>query len=216
MTDTPQNIKDRFFKTLLGDIPIEEFENWVYNSSELETYLGSADYTDFISLDYKSQGAKYEIQNFISKYIDKSEFETWKVKILLLNALNRTEDYVLAIRLFYDLYFDGYKFMDNLGLGYGLTLDCPYSPYGLDSFEELTNEQKDNLVNSFYPAIIVEIQKVLNWIESRSIILTGNQDEYNHFEYIDNRSESDKLPTTYKIAKVENKEYKTEWWKIWK
>ena len=216
MTETPQNIKDKFFKTLQGEIPIEDFENWVYNSTELEKFLGSVDYTDFISLDYKKQGAKYEIQNLIRKFIDKSEFETWKIKILLLNALNRTGDFSLAIRLFYDLYFHGYGFMDNLGLGYGLTLDCPYSSYGVDSFEELTNEQKDKLVNSFYPEIQTEIKKVLYWIDSGLIVLTGEQDEYNRFKYIDYRTESDKQPTAYKIERIENKDRKTDWWKIWK
>lgn len=216
MKEIPQNLKDRFFKTLNGEIPIEDFENWVYNSTELEKFLGPVDYTDFISLDYKTQGAKYEIKNLIRKYIDKSEFETWKIKILLLNALNRTDDYYLAIRLFYDLYFHGYGFMDNLGLGYGLALEYPLSSYGVDSFEELTKEQKDNLVNGFYPAIQTEIKKVLNWIDSGLIVLTGIQDEYNRFEYNDNRPESDKRPTAYTVEKLDNRDAKTDWWKIWK
>jgi len=216
MTETPQNIKDKFFKILLGEIPIEDFENWVYNSSELENYIGSDDYTDLISLDYKKQGAKYDIQKMIRKYIDKSEFETWKMKILLFNALNRTGDYSLAIRLFYDLYCQGYDFMDNLAFGYGLTLDCPYSSYGVDSFEELTNEQKDRLVNSFYPDIQKELTKVLSWIDSGLVVLTGEQDEYNRFKFIDYRTESDKQPTAYKVERIENEDRKTEWWKIWK
>ena len=162
MTDTPHNIKDRFYKILAGKTPIDEFESWVYNSTELEEYLGSDEYMDFILFDYKQKGARYEIEHLIYKHIDKSEFEAWKVKILLFDALNRTGDYTLAIRLFYDLYCHGYGFMENLGLGYGLTLDCPNSSYGVDNFEELTNEQKNQLVNSFYPEIQAEINKVLS------------------------------------------------------
>ncbi len=116
MTNTPHNIKDRFYKFLAGKTQIDEFESWVYNSTELEEYLGSDEYMDFISFDYKQKGARYEIEHLIYKHIDKSEFEAWKVKILLLDALNRTGDYTLAIRLFYDLYCHGYGFMENLGL----------------------------------------------------------------------------------------------------
>jgi hypothetical protein len=191
MPEISQNIKEILFRILSGEMLIEEFENWVYSLNELEDNLNSGDYFDLISFDYKKQGAIYEVQNLIRHFIDPSEFELWKIRNLLADALNRTGDYTSAIRKFYDLYCHGYEFMDNLGLDYGLSLDCPSGLCGVDNFEDLSNEQKDKIANSFYPEIKAEIHKVLDWIDSGLILLTGNKDEYDRYEYLDNRSESD-------------------------
>ena len=151
----------------------------------------------------------------IRKHIDISEYETWKLKKILFNTLERKNNYYDSILQFYDLYCKGYNFLDNLGIGYGLTLDCPYSEYGVDSYEELTQEQKDKVVDSFYPKIKFEIKKVLDWLDSDLIVIQSEYDSYGNLKITDNRLEADKEPTAYKIAKTVDKKNKREWWKIW-
>jgi hypothetical protein len=126
---------------------------------------------------------------------------------------------------FYDLYCKGYYFLDNLGLGYGLAVEVPYSQ--ADSWEELTPEQQQTLLNDFYPDIKHEIKKVIGWLDAGKVILTGVQDEYQHYEYIDNRTEEEKQPTAYQVASVDttkssqsNSESSGDneqkpWWKFW-
>ena len=65
MRKLPIDIKERFFKTIKGDISLDDFERWVYDSKNLENVLGSDDYLDIISLDYKKSGAKYELHNIL-------------------------------------------------------------------------------------------------------------------------------------------------------
>jgi len=126
---------------------------------------------------------------------------------------------------FYDSYCNGYSFLDNLGLGYGLAIEVPSQA---DSWNKLTSEQQENLLTSFYPNIENEIQKVIDWLNNNKVILTGTQDEYNHYEYIDNRTEEEKLSTAYKVKTV-NTTTETDqiqkgtkdiagqksWWKFW-
>jgi hypothetical protein len=126
---------------------------------------------------------------------------------------------------FYDLYCKGYNFLDNLGLGYGLAVEVPYSQ--ADSWGELTPEQQETLLNSFYPNIEYEIKKVIRWLETGKVVLTGFQDDYQHYEYIDNRTDEEKQPTAYQIASRDTTikaEETTQsrsgieqkpWWKFW-
>ena len=114
---------------------------------------------------------------------------------------------------FYDLYCKGYNFFDNLGLGYGLAIEVPrVENTTADTWNELTNEQQHNLLDSFYPYLETEIKKVIYWLDNSKVILTGIKDQYNHFEYIDNRTEIEKQPTGYNLAAIEKQK---PWWKLW-
>lgn len=216
MSKLSQNIIDKFYGFLIGEISILDFEKWVYDSSDLENELDEISYYDFISFGFKKSGAIYELEQLIKKQIDISKYETWRLKRLLFNVLGRKNNYYDSILQFYDLYCKGYYFLDNLGLGYGLALDCPYSEYGVDSYEELSEEQRDKIVNSFYPKIEFEIKKVLNWLDSDIIVINSEFDSYGNLKITDKRIETDKKPTAYKIAKTVDKQNKREWWKIWK
>lgn len=194
----PHNVQQMFFKTLVGDVSIREFECWVYDSKELEQGLPPDNYLDLISFDYNQPHAKYELVKIFESLTEKGEFETWKLKRLLKQCIERKNDYPNALVQFYDLYCKGYYFLDNLAFGYALPLDCPWSAFGVDSFEQLTSSQQMQLADSFYPDIEPELIKVNNWLDSKKIILTGNRDEdLGRFEFVDNRTEEEKKPTAY-------------------
>jgi hypothetical protein len=211
-----KNIIDTFYGFLIGKIPIHDFEKWVYDSSDLENELDEISYYDFISFGFKKSGAKYELEQLIKKHINISEYETWKLKGLLFNALERKNNYYDSIQQIYELYFNGYDFLDNLGLGYGITLDCLYFDYGVETFEDLPKKQKDYITKSFYPEIQFEIKKVLNWFDSGLIVLDSEYDSRGCLKVTDNRKETEKEPSSYKIEKTTDKKNNREWWKIWK
>ena len=85
--------------------------------------------------------------------------------------------------------------MDNLGLGYGLSIACP--DYGRD------------IVDDYYPQILEEVEKVVEWLDNGKIIITGHSGEYQGIEYADNRSPEEKQPTSYKEQKIK------KWWQFW-
>jgi|SRR5579871_3757449 len=192
----PADIQEIFFETLNGDKSIAEFEHWLYSDKRLETILSAEDYLELISYNYKSDTAKKWLYPLFEKHIDKGEFEKRRLHKLLTKALARDKELPQLLMTFYDLYCKGYNFMDNLGLGYGLAVEVPYSQ--ADYWDELNDEQQKNLLDSFYPQLNVEIEKVISWLEEGKIILTGNKDNYNHyFDYADNRTEDEKRPTAY-------------------
>ena len=152
--------------------------------------MSDEDYLELISYGYKSDTAQKWLYPLFEKHIDKGEFEKRRLRKLLTKALTRDKELPQILMSFYDLYCKGYNFMDNLGLGYGLTLEVSYPQ--ADYRGELNEEQQSNLLDSFYPQLNVEIEKVINWLDGGEIILTGNKDNHNHyFDYADNRDEEE-------------------------
>lgn len=195
----PAHIKQVFFETLYGDKAVLEFESWLYADKRLESILSAEDYLELLSLGYKSSTAKYELSKLLERLVDKGEYEKWRLTKMLTKALQRDKDLPHLLMSFYDLYCKGYSFLDNLGLGYGLAVEVPYSQ--ADYWDELSAEQQQELLASFYPQLDIELRKVIDWLTSGKITLTGNKDQYNHyFDYVDNRSDEEKKATAYQIA----------------
>ena len=192
----PSDIKHLFFETLNGDKDVLEFENWLNTDQRLENILSPEDYLELISLSYTTQAAAYELRNLLERLVDKSEYEKWRLQNLLTKALQGSEKLPQILMSFYNLYCRGYSFLDNLGLGYGLAVEAPYPQ--ADHWDNLTASQQQKLLASFYPKLNVEIKKVLDWLDTGKIILTGNKEPYNYyFDYADNRTDEEKASTSY-------------------
>jgi hypothetical protein len=98
-----------------------------------------------------------------------------------------------AVQATYDLYRNGYYFLDNLGLGYGLSLQMDN-----DDGSCLTEEKRSARLRDFYPKILTETRKVLDWLDETKIALTGEEDEIGRMGFIDRRSDAEKKPTAYR------------------
>ena len=166
----------------------------MYADKELEKFLKSNDYLDLISLSFRKIGAKYEICNLLKKHIDLGEFEKYKILGLLNEAKQKTERLPFILMEFYNLYCKGYNFFQDLGLGIGLSVEMPrVDNTTADTWDELTRDQQKELLDSFSPELEECIAKVIYWLETKKIILTGEQDEIGHYEYEDLRTEEEKI-----------------------
>jgi hypothetical protein len=230
MTTLPQDIKERFYKTIKGDISLDDFEQWLYANKELEKYLNSDDYLDLISLSFKKSGAKYELWNLLKKHIDLGAFEKYKMLELLNEAKQKNERLPYILMEFYDLYCKGYSFLQDLGLGIGLAVEVQrVNNTTADTWDELTIEQQKELLDSFSPELEDCIGQVIYWLETKKIILTGEQDEIGHYDYKDLRTEeerksklwvtvSEDKETGFSASKntLWDKQTEKKWWEFWK
>ncbi|AFY73225.1 hypothetical protein Syn7502_01116 [Synechococcus sp. PCC 7502] len=203
MQQLPILIKDKFFKYLNGSEPITEFEPWIYQTKVLEDILSKDDYLYLISLDFSNKWVKYKIDNILRRYIDLGEYETWKLKHLLFAFINEDGNPQQLLDDIYDLYYDGYYFLESLGLGYELCLE---------SWADLSRSQE---LDSFLQRARGEAQEVLSWLETNKIVIKTAHDDRNHFSVIDTRTEKEKKPTWYKLAKFSNRQQSQPWWKFW-
>lgn len=196
----PNNIKHKIFEVLNENGDLLQFEAWLYANPEIENTLPADLYFDLIEFNYKQHDAKNLFDNMVKKFINKGEFEEWKIRKLLTEALNNGKELPEILKRFYDFYCRGYSFFDNLGLGYGLSVVA--EDYG---------EEK---LKAVFPNVKVEIEKVIHWLDSKKVILTGLQDEYNNYEYLDYRTIEERKPSSYSIANTPEKNIKP-WWKFW-
>ncbi|WP_107037522.1 hypothetical protein [Brumimicrobium mesophilum] len=214
MKNLPDDIKSKFYEILLRKQDLKEFEEWVYASKELEILLVEEAYIDFISLNYHKSGAYHELKKLIGNQIDMEDFLNWKLKTSLENVKYKNGDFHQSILDFYDLYCKGLGFMYTLGIEYGLTLDCPYTIYGVESFEELTMSQRETIIGRFYPNIISEIDKVLRWLNNGEIVLKISESEFGYLEFDDFRPKEE-ITEINQNKTIENKSPNNKWWKIW-
>ncbi|GLX78284.1 hypothetical protein tinsulaeT_16240 [Thalassotalea insulae] len=174
-----------FFKLVSHEIELSEFESWVYSESRLEEILSSDDYLELISINYKTPSSLYEAQKILTSYFSMGKYYEWNIRNILQKIVEKPNDVHKYIEQCYNLYCEGFGFMDNLGLGYGLGITC----------SDYHNEKVDD----YYPQILGEVDKVVEWLDSGKIVITGHSGEYHGIEYEDNRSVIEKEPTGYKI-----------------
>ena len=229
MTVLPQDIKERFYKTIEGKISLFDFEQWLYTDKELEKHLSPDDYLDLISLSFKKSGAKYELWKLLKKQIDLDEFETYKMLKLLNDARQKNKQLPYILMRFYELYCSGYTFLQDLGLGFGLAVEEPIMNSTVNNWDELTEKQQKELLDSFSPELEECIEQVVNWLEMKKIILIGVQDDINHYNYDDLRTEEEKKSKLWVTASEDKtigfsvskntlceKQNNKKWWQFWK
>lgn len=191
-------LTEQFHKFLLGELAVEDLEDWVYNSKALEEDLAADDHLALLSLDYRRSDALYEVRKIVVGYVDLAAFETEKLRRILGAIENRTHEAFAAVRATYDLYCKGYYFLDNLGLGYGLSF------IDFDDTEHLTATRMDELLSGAYPLLVAEAQRVLRWLDDGTIRPTGEEDETGQMGFVDNRSAEEKKPAAFQRAKPSN------------
>ncbi|MCL2817938.1 MAG: hypothetical protein FWD39_06105 [Clostridiales bacterium] len=170
----PQHIKEVFFRMLLREMALEDFEEWLYENKELEMIIASDDYLDLISLNYRKRSAEYELRKLLMKQLDPGEVETYELLGLLRKAKKQPPDLAFVLMQFYDLYCDGYYFLDILGLEYGLTVTVPPNA---NSWNELSEKQQKDLLSGFSPKLEEEIDRIIACLENKTIILTGETND---------------------------------------
>lgn len=176
-----------FYQLVSHEIELSTFENWVYSETELEQTVNSNDYLALISINYKAPSALYEAEKVLLKYFSIGKYYEWHVRNILQKIIEKPNNVHQYIEQCYDLYCDGFDFMDNLGFGYGLGIVCP--------------DYNSGKVDDYYPQILDEVKKVVGWLDSSKIVITGHSGEYQGIEYDDNRSSKEKEPTGYKSTK---------------
>lgn len=204
MIKLPAEIQIEFFKLLNDELSIEKFEQWIYKTKELETYFGQADYLEFISLNFKDRHIIHEMKKIVDKYLDFGEFEKRKINKVLVDLTSKNEDFAKSLIATYELYCDGYGFLDNIGMGYGMTFANDF--FEFKDWMNLPIDEKNRRINAIYGGVKAEAEKVQHWFDNKKIILTGEVDEIGHYDYIDNRTIEEKKPTGYSVINVdENK-----------
>jgi hypothetical protein len=157
--------KQTFFRLLDGDLPIKDFEQWVYKSGDfLETELQQDIYLDLISFNYNQKDNLLLLSDKIKTLVDIDEFNIWRTKRLLKDIIENNIDLVLATRKLRQLYFDtGESFIPiTLGIGYESVLDDVPTPAEYKQWESEALKQVLKKVDGYKTDIIQDAKLFLD------------------------------------------------------
>lgn len=189
---------------MMAEVTVQDFESWVYESRALQEALKEDDYQQFIEFNYKSADARYELYNLIEIFIEPVEF--YQHYLLSLVEKLEVDDYQVfpqALMECYEIYCRGCDFLNDLGLGVGLCLVSPNTLYKAESWEELSEENKIQLVDSLdKKKINALISLFRKWVQNNEVQIL-RKDEDNLFIVKDNRSVFDKRSRLVELCEIE-------------
>ncbi len=200
MNKLPLDIQIQFFKVYNNEISIIDFETWLYSKKELEQLLDNDTYIDLITLNFRNKYIKHEIGKIIDSFLDFGKFEERKLRKVLIDLIERTDDFAKSLIDTYDLYCSGYTFFENLGLGYGLTFSEDFWDYRV--WKKLTSRQKEKRINRIHVGVKREAEFILNWLEEGKIVPTGVKNDFGQYVFIDKRMDVDKDLRTDDALKI--------------
>lgn len=211
-----EEIELSFFRFLNGEISLEDFEQWIYATPELETYLGEATYFEFAAFDFRQSGAKYELGKLIEVHGFLPKFYTWKLKQQLQSLLDHTMDPVNVFEDFYELYCHGYSFLQNLGMQY-MYLGMYEIPKRIAQ-NRWSEEENNHFIVSLEERISSlkqEIEVLVGSLESGELKII-NQHEYEIGPTLAKKLDEfeqkyNTLPIKHEVLRKEKK-----WWQFWK
>ncbi|SEC40772.1 hypothetical protein [Paenibacillus sp. GP183] len=167
------------YRFIKNQIPISEFEQWLYSHDELEDLLGKKEYFDFVSRDYKNKYAFQDTEKQIRNLnlISLGLFEQERI-LGLLNRLEQNDNESLGImERLYDDYCDGFTFLRYIALYFITT-----------SEEYLETLKNDHIALQQYLAPIkVEAKRLLAFFEKDELSIVGEND------YFDKRHEAERI-----------------------
>lgn len=158
-------------------ISLAEFEQWLYQTPELEDVLGQEIYFSFLSRNYLEANALELVVEQVHSLIDLPRFEQERLVTLLQDVQCVSDDYFVQLKEIYESYCEGYFFLRFIALS--------YITAGDEGVISVKREDAQFLVWS--ARIQREALRLLGFIERGKLGVTGFQ------EYTDLRKEEDRI-----------------------
>ena len=175
------------FRFLNGSIPIEQFENWIYQTDSLEKEIPRQTYLALMDIRYGERDTEYEVRKTLLNCIDMGRFEEWKIRGILGSIIEKDSFAAESIDKCYDLYCSGYNFLEIIALAFGLQLRT--ISYETSDWRSLPTGTVKHTLSSFYPNVQAEAMRIQGLLDDKKIILTGKRDNSDQkLDYEDNQT----------------------------
>lgn len=170
------DIELKFYDLLRGNLNVQEFEKWVYETDEelLDEHFGSGFYFELASLNYRNKYVINELEKLLFNKVPFERFEEMKIREILTYVIEDKGELAELLEELYDLYCDGYNFLRYIGLAYAF--------HGMPRENEIYNFTEQTRIN-----LKSEAKRILSFLDTREIIITGE------YEYKDFREDADKV-----------------------
>jgi hypothetical protein len=173
----PQYIENQLFSVLNHEISIKEFEQWVYQTDDLEKGLSEQNYLDLIAFNFNQEHAFHELYNILTEWIDFPKFEQYRLIFLLDLIIEKDDFWRIAVTNLYHEFIESYNF---------LYVFC-WLEDSLYYNEKIGGINPDSM-DSLYISSKEEAIKMKNWLILGTIVIKGREGHRKGTNYTDNRT----------------------------
>lgn len=210
-------LKKLFYDSLIDNTKIPILEKYIYDSEWIKLFIGDDDYLDLICMDFKAKSIIYDLSDIFKKTIGLADYEQELMINTIKEAMTSREKLPDILMLFYSQYCHGYTFFEDLGLGYGLCCQVPQIDGRIyDYWDDINIDQKNRIIDSFFPNIENDLQRALDWFSSGRIRFTEEYNEYKLPKFVDVRTDEEKRYRVWTPIKEDKNIIKNKnksWWK---
>lgn len=182
-----KDIQQQFYKIYKGIISVSEFEEWLYNTPEIEKVYGSDFYFNLLDLNYRSRHIRNELEKVIEIKIPFGEFEQMRIVSLLENIIYEKGDLVEILEQIYDDYCKGFSFFRYLGLNYVTGIDNLPKLQQKEKWDKNEFDSKREILKNIKPKMVNEASRLLSFFQNGMLKITVEND------YNDYRTEEEKI-----------------------
>lgn len=214
-----EEVAVHYFRFLNMEIPVEDFEQWIYATPELADYLGETIYFELASFNFRQPAAKHEFFKLIETYPVPPAFYGWRLKCLLQNLLDESMDPAVVFEILSELlfYVDEYSFLSDLGIQHIWVGDIPKSTER-HLWDEKEYQRLREPLNKDFPRVRQEMEVLVKALESgdlKFINETEYQLEPGLAQKIENYNQACQLEREQELRQYKSKHQK-KWWQFWK
>ena len=181
-------IEEIYYKLIHSKESVRGIEDIVYSDKNIVEIMSDEDYLELISLDYRSKYILHEFSMVTEKYIDFKKLENTRVIEILKSAQKLDDDLGAWLIELYELYCQGYYFLQDLAFGFGLPCSSSTKFGRYKEWNDLTQSEKNDVTSAFIPKVIVFLEEAIEWLDEGKIVLSGEKGSGNNWIYIDKRS----------------------------
>ncbi|WP_223701508.1 hypothetical protein [Sutcliffiella deserti] len=182
-----KDIQKQFYKIYKGLISVSEFEEWLYNTPEIEKVYGDDFYFNLLDLNYRDRHIKNELEKVIEVKIPFGEFEQMRIVSLLENIIYEKGDLVEVLEQVYDDYCKGYSFLRYLGFNYVTGIDSLPKLQQKEKWDKNEFDSKREILKKYKPKMVNEACRLLSFFQNGLLRITVEN------EYDDYRTEEEKI-----------------------
>jgi hypothetical protein len=211
MNKLPVTSQNTVFAFMCDVMDPTEFKESVAADRNFMTYLGAAQYQWLIESSFEAQEQKIEILDKLSKHKELCRYESYRIRLVLHALIHKTDKFIEALYQSYELYADGYFFLETVGVQHGLSFSNTY--FNFYEWEKLPEAEKIVSIAAIYSSVKVEALKISNLLDDNRIKLTGKRNSDGSCTYIDLRNDLERLSS---YDSVSLKDENTSWVNIYR
>ena len=223
MTLTSDEIEETFIIFMAGELSLKDIEQWLYNTPEVEDYLGESAYLELVSFNFRQSAANYEFNKLISGYILQTKYKNWDIKRLLKSLLDGTQDPVLVFNHLYWIYLKDYGFLYNIAITNVLGIDEIPTLKAKNLWNEKEFLLQREKLDEYVDPLKEEIMTILEALETGEIKLLEKNDYLitpELSERLEKLQEKQRVEISKRLSAQQEIPQKTplpkrHWWKFW-